>query len=122
MTIISESAHIYESALPQMERLIKANKPKGLVLDPVGDFVVKVGDCGITIDHYEYGGLRFTRSYSTPEEILLDHPTIDIRHYGYLFGEFTKAYMLGDEYKQDRIYAKPRPSVDLGLSIGSGLW
>jgi hypothetical protein len=122
MTIISESAHIYESALPQIEQLIKTNKPKGLVLDPVGDFVVKVDHCGVTIDHYEYGGLRFTRSYNTPEEILLDHPTIDTRHYGYLFGEFTKAYMLGEEYKQDRIYAKPNPSVDLGLSIGSGLW
>jgi hypothetical protein len=102
MTIISESAHIYESALPQVERLIKVNKPKGLVLDPVGDFVVKGCDCGGTIDHYEYGGVRFTRTYNTPEEILLDHPTIDTRHYGYLCGEFVKANLLGVGYKQDR--------------------
>ena len=102
MTIISESAHIYEAALPQIERLIKANKPKGLVLDSVGDFVVKVGDCGVTIDHYEYGGLRFTRTYNTPWEILADHPTIDTRHYGYLCSEFTRAQLLGLAYKQDR--------------------
>jgi hypothetical protein len=102
MTIISESAHIYESALPQIERLIKVNKPKGLLLDPVGDFVVKVGDCGVAIDHYEYGGLRFTRTYNTPGEILADHPTIDTRHYGYLCSEFTRARILGVDYKQDR--------------------
>ena len=102
MTIISESAHIYESALPQIERLIKVNKPKGLLLDPVGDFVVKVGDCGVAIDHYEYGGLRFTRTYNTPGEILADHPTIDTQHYGYLCSEFTRAKILGVDYKQDR--------------------
>jgi len=102
MTVISESAHIYESALPQIEQLIKANKPKGLVLDPVGDFVVKVGDCGVTIDHYEYGGLRFTRTYQNPEEVLADFPNIDIHHYGYLCGEFVKANTLGVDYKQDR--------------------
>jgi hypothetical protein len=102
MTVISESAHIYESALPQIERLIKANKPKGLVLDPVGDFVVKVGGCGVTIDHYEYGGLRFTRTYQNPEEVLTEHPTINTSHYGYLCGEFVKANLLGVDYKQDR--------------------
>jgi len=102
ITVISESAHIYESALPQIEQLVKANKPKGLVLDPVGDFVVKASEYGVSIDHYEYGGLRFTRSYNTPDDVLRDHPTIDTRHFGYLCGEFTRAKLLGANYKQDR--------------------
>jgi len=102
MTIISESAHTYESALPQIEQLVRANRPKGLVLDPVGDFVVKASEYGVSIDHYEYGGLRFTRSYKTPEEVLTDHPTMDTYHYGYLCGEFVKAKIIGADYKQDR--------------------
>ncbi len=101
MTIISESAHVYQSALTQIGQVLK-EKPKSLALDPVGNFVIVVASGEVKIDHYSYGGGQRVRSYHNPKQVLEDHPTIDTAHYGYLCGEFARACILKNNFVQDR--------------------
>jgi hypothetical protein len=102
LTVISESAHIYNSASPAVLQRISAHRSKDLKLDPVGDFVIRVSDQGVSIQHYSSGGARMIRNYRNPLEVLAANPTIGVRHYGYLCREFARAELQGLAYQQDR--------------------
>jgi hypothetical protein len=101
ITINSESAHIYQNTLPQIDNWIRDNSKRGLQLDPLGDFVVKFGDGSLHIDHYDRAGI-FRNTYPNPCAILREMPQIDTGHYGYLSGEFARAQILGEEFRQDK--------------------
>lgn len=103
MTIISESAHVYQSALPQIAQILEDNKPQRLQLDPVGNFVLVVLEGGeVKIDYYPPDGSQRLTSYLDPRQALVDHPTMDTQHYGYLCSEFARAKLLGSHYRQDQ--------------------
>jgi hypothetical protein len=87
--------------LPQVDSWIRDNSRRGLQLDPVGDFVVKVSLNSVTIDHYDRSGI-YRNSYPNPSAILRDKPAIYREHYGYLSGEFARAQILGEKFRQDR--------------------
>jgi thymidylate synthase len=102
LTVVSESAHIYQSALISLQATLKRDKPRSLSLDPVGDFVIRVsGDGAASIKHYSSGGDRAIGGYCNPGALLSANPTIGIEHYGYLCREFARAEIQGVTYKQD---------------------
>jgi hypothetical protein len=102
LSVLSESAHIYDAALPNVRSILGTDAPKTLTADPVGDFVIRVRSEGVTIDHYEFGGLRWIRDYQDPAGVLASNPLISTAHYGYLCAEYARANLLGSDYKQDR--------------------
>jgi len=99
LTVLSESAHIYESALGAAMGEIQRMQPKQLQPDPVGNFVIRSPLC---IHHYSRDGVRYIGEYKDPLSVLKSNPTMDTEHYGYLCREFARAELQGASYRQDK--------------------
>lgn len=101
LTVISESAHIYESALGAARQGVRRMAPKQLRPDPVGNFVIRVTP-RLCIKHYSQNGARHLGEYSDPLAVLRANPTMDTEHYGYLCSEWTAVQIQGEAYRQDQ--------------------
>lgn len=113
LTIISQSAHIYEYALVDCFKLLKdkENKiaPRNQYDDPCGNFILEVRDGNLVVER-EYHGqtlsvYRGTSPVTLYRDILGDAPNLEQEHCFYLGTELQKmaiALQLNIEYIQDR--------------------
>lgn len=108
----SKSAHLYESAFKEADKIIEEKYKDNRVEEPkdeVGNFVVEVetSDRGVTLNikHLTSSGILVS-SYRGKEpfrllvEVINKNPTIDKQHIAYLGIELQKATLLKENYKQ----------------------
>lgn len=112
LTIISESAHVYQHDLVQAKDLIASlyssiSRADNLSFtDPVGNFIIEWYDDSISVTKTDKDGLTVRRYHGSNPLILLrsiisDSPSILPTHSGYLGIELHKASILKSAYNQD---------------------